>query len=178
MNPQPPIAAPDAIGLLEADHRAVEALFAELDRTTDKRARHALALRVCKELSVHDKLESKVFYPAAKRGAPKAEDEINEGIVEHEGIRLLVKELPTLRSSDEFFEPKLKVLIGYVKHHLREEEQSMFPRVREGRLDLVALAGQLMAAKEKYSLAYDERRPKRRSAGLFVGRSRSEPRAL
>lgn len=166
----------DAISLLKADHRKVEGLFKQFDAADDKRSKLSLAKTICMELAVHDKLESKVFYPATKRVAKDAHHEINEGIVEHEAIRRLVKEIPTLSASDEFFETRMDVLMEYVKHHVKEEEQSMFPKIVESDVDLVALGERMAKAKQKYQQEQGAT-PPRSGAKTQAKRSSHEARA-
>lgn len=139
---------PDAIDLLKADHRTVEALFSEFENA-DKRSKLRIAKDICAELEVHAKIEETVFYPAAKKAAKNSGDLVNEGIVEHEGIKRLVKMIPTLTTADEFFESRVKVLKEYVSHHVKEEENKMFPKIIEGEIDLKDLGDKLVRAKDR-----------------------------
>lgn len=139
----------DAIDLLKSDHRKVESLFADFKKADDKRTKTSIGRRICEELDVHAKIEEKIFYPASKREADEAEDEVNEGIVEHEGIKRLVRQLLQMSASEEFYEARMTVLEEYVKHHVKEEEASMFPRIVESDLDLKALGAKMMREKAK-----------------------------
>lgn len=159
--------APDAISVLKEDHRKVEALFAEFEATDDGRMKGSIARKICAELEVHAKIEEKLFYPAAKREAD-ADCEINEGIVEHEGIKRLVREIQGMNVSDELFESRVTVLKEYVRHHVKEEEHDMFPKIIESQMDLKALGTRLAALKEKLQ-SEAEPKPVRRA----VPRTRS-----
>lgn len=140
----------DAIDLLKQDHRKVEALFKEFKAAGDnKRMQKSIARQICAELDIHARIEEKLFYPAAKREADEAVDEVNEGIVEHEGIKRLVRQLSRMNASDELFESRMTVLEEYVRHHVKEEESSMFPKIVESDLDLKALAQRLFAQKRR-----------------------------
>lgn len=139
----------DAIDLLKKDHREVEALFKQFKAADDKRSKRALARRICTELDIHAKIEEKFFYRIAKRDAPESADTVNEGIVEHEGVKRLVKQLSTMDASDELFDARMTVLEEYVKHHVKEEETSMFPKIVEGDVDLKALGQTLAQARRK-----------------------------
>lgn len=141
--------AQDAVDLLKQDHRKVEALFDEFKSADDKRTRTRVARQICEELDTHAKIEEKIFYPKAKKDAKDAEDEVNEGIVEHEGIKRLVKMLSEMTASDEYFDSRMKVLEEYVKHHVKEEESSMFPKIEDSDIDLDALGERLQDAKDK-----------------------------
>jgi hemerythrin-like domain-containing protein len=63
--------------------------------------------------------------------------------------------------SDERFEAKATVLIENVTHHIEEEEQEWFPKVREGlsRTQLRELGDELAAARKRAP-----RRPEQPSA--------------
>jgi len=147
----------DAITMLKADHRKVEGLFKEFEEAKDdKRSQVSLARSICEELALHDYLETKLFYPAAKTEVADSRSEVNEGIVEHEAIRRLVKEIPRLRASDEFFESRMTVLIEFVKHHVKEEERDMFPKIADSDLDLLALGDRMAKAKARRQRAKKE----------------------
>ena len=143
----------DAIDLLKQDHRKVEALFKEYAKADNKRSKQALARQICAELDTHARIEDKIFYPQSKREAPEALDEVNEGIVEHEGIERLVKQLSKMSASDELFESRMTVLEEYVKHHVKEEESTMFPKIVESDVDLKALGERLSKEKTKLQAA-------------------------
>ena len=54
-----------------------------------------------------------------------------ESYEEHHVADLLVMELVPMSPKDERFEAKATVLIENVTHHIEEEEQEWFPKVRE-----------------------------------------------
>ncbi|NEX94564.1 hemerythrin domain-containing protein [Caulobacter sp. 17J65-9] len=137
----------DALELLKRDHREVEQLFRKFDQTRDENERSALAERVCLMLKVHTQIEEELFYPAL-RG--KLEDEmLNEALVEHKAAKQLISEIEGSEAGDAFLEARVKVLQEQIQHHVREEEQEMFPEVRKTDLDLVALGGRMAERKMK-----------------------------
>jgi hemerythrin superfamily protein len=143
---------PDAIELLKQDHREVEALFKAFENSDDKREKKRIAKQICAELDIHAKIEEQIFYPEAET-VEDAEDNIHEGFVEHEGIKRLVKEIPRMQASDDYFEPRVKVLMEYVKHHVKEEENETFPKLQKSDLDLQALGEQLAQRNERLKKA-------------------------
>ena len=164
----------DAIDLLKQDHRKVESLFKEFKAAGDnKRMQKSISRQICAELEIHAKIEEKLFYPAGKREADEAVDDINEGIVEHEGIKRLVKQLSNMNASDELFESRMTVLEEYVKHHVKEEETSMFPKIVESALgtgeelsDVALEKRRLQAAHGMTTREYeDNARPRSSSRG-------------
>jgi hemerythrin superfamily protein len=46
---------------------------------------------------------------------------------------------------DDLYDAKVKVLGEMVEHHVEEEEEEMFPKMRELKLDLQALGQELAA---------------------------------
>lgn len=144
----------DACDLLEADHKAVRKLFDEYRALTESRARSAqakkrdLAERICMELTVHTMIEEEIFYPAA-RGAIKDKSLLNEASVEHASARDLIAQIRDMDEGDELFDAKVLVLGEYVDHHVKEERAELFPKVRESRLNLMALREELEQRREQ-----------------------------
>jgi len=137
----------DAVSILETDHRLVESLFAEFE-SADRNGKLEKAREICRELDLHARAEELVFYPRVKR-MRDLRDVINEGIVEHEAVKRLVAEIGRLQPGDEFFEPKMRALKEFVKHHVREEESEVFPKLVESDLDLKALGDEILQAKQR-----------------------------
>ena len=48
---------------------------------------------------------------------------------------------------DELYDAKVTVLGEYVDHHVKEEQDEMFPKCRQSTMDLKALGTQLAARK-------------------------------
>lgn len=111
----------DAIAMLKADHRKVDALFEAYEK--DKGARKAaIAKEICQELIVHATLEEELFYPALQ-GKIEEEDMLDEAHVEHDGAKVLIAELMDGSPEEDFYDAKVKVLSEQIKHHVREEER-------------------------------------------------------
>ena len=47
------------------------------------------------------------------------------------------------------YDAKVKVMGEFVKHHVKEEEKEMFPKVRKTDLDLKALGDKMATRKEE-----------------------------
>jgi hemerythrin superfamily protein len=162
-------AAPrDALALLRADHQTVQEMFDKFEKTRGEDRKSALAEQICNELTIHAQIEEEIFYPAA-RDAIRDEDLIHEATVEHQSAKDLIAQIESSSSSDELFDARVKVLGEYVKHHVREEQNELFPQVRKTKLDLKALGERLMARKEQL-MAGGGRGGAARSSGMAGSR--------
>ncbi len=123
--------AHDAIALLENDHRRMEALLERGEKTTARgaRGRTRLLEMISSELSGHEKIEEKVFYPGLRRH-PEARDIVNEGFEEHHVADLVLEELHRSAADSEQWTARFKVLKETVEHHIEEEEGEMFRTAR------------------------------------------------
>ncbi|HWL35738.1 MAG TPA: hemerythrin domain-containing protein [Frankiaceae bacterium] len=146
---------PDAITSLRDDHKKVEKLFKAFEKlekndgsATDKRQ---VVGEIIRELSVHAAVEEQVFYPAVRKSVEEAEDVVLEGLEEHHIVKWTLSELEGMNGDEERFDAKVKVLMESVRHHVEEEEQEMFPKVREalGRKPLVELFETMEAARNE-----------------------------
>lgn len=144
--PKTTAAAKDAIGLLRADHKAVSGLFADYEKTRSDVKKKSLVAEICTALSVHAQIEEEIFYPAVK-AALKDKLLVPEATIEHGGIKDLVAQLEGLEPDGEMYDAKVKVLSEYVGHHVKEEQNEMFPKAKATSLDLVELGTRLAARK-------------------------------
>src|SRR4051812_18627274 len=143
----------DAIVILKDDHKRIKKLFREFQSSGEnaEAAKGRLVKKIIEELTVHTYLENEVMYPEVRRLLPDLEDDILESYEEHHVADVLVMELSQMSPGDERFEAKTTVLIENVTHHMDEEEQDWFPKVRDGlgRKQLQELGERLLAAKKK-----------------------------
>lgn len=130
--------AQDATTLLRADHKLVSGLFAEYDKTRSSAEKKQLVAKICKELSVHAQVEEEIFYPAVKL-ALKDKELIPEATVEHSTLKDLIAQVEGMEPDGEMFDAKIKVMSEYVKHHVKEEQEEMFPKAKSTRLNMVEL---------------------------------------
>ena len=140
--------ATDAIELLTADHEEVSGLFAEYEKTRSAARKKALVADICSDLTVHAQIEEEIFYPAVK-AALKDKLLVPEATIEHGGIKELVAELEGVEPDGDMYDAKVRVLSEYVEHHVKEEQDEMFPKAKASSLDLVELGARLAARKEE-----------------------------
>jgi hypothetical protein len=74
---------------------------------------------------------------------------VDEAVVEHAGARTLVAQIKTMTSDQPLYDAKLKVLGDYVDHHVRAEEEELFPKLRRSTLDLDALAERIAERRKR-----------------------------
>ncbi len=143
----------DAIVLLKADHKEIKAIFKKFEQAGDgaTKAKGDLVKKMIELLTVHTYIENEVMYPEVRRLLPDLEDDVLESYEEHHVADLLVMELVPMSPDAERFDAKTTVLIENVTHHIDEEEEDWFPKVRAGlgRKQLAELGVQLLEAKKK-----------------------------
>jgi hemerythrin superfamily protein len=140
---------PVAIEMLEADHRKVEQMFDQYEDEKEESGedmKRELAQRICMELKVHTQIEEELFYPWVRENAEES-DLVEEAQVEHQSAKDLIAQIEGASEVDETFDAKVKVLGEYVKHHVEEEENEMFPQVEAMREELDELGQEMTARK-------------------------------
>lgn len=118
----------DAIQVLKQQHEEVNTLFEKFEKARTRKSE--LAQQICEKLSIHDKIEREIFYPAVIENE-EIKDQILEGLEEHHLVQILLKQIAECDESDETFEAKVTVLKELVEHHVEEEEQEMFKSIRK-----------------------------------------------
>jgi len=142
----------NALDLLKRDHDEVDAMFRQFEDMKDDgdaAAKESLVEKICDALTVHAQIEEEIFYPAARRALQQeeAKDLLDEAAVEHQTLKDLVGRLESAPIDDPLYDAGVKVLSEYVKHHVKEEEKELFPKVKSSGLDLADLGGKLEARK-------------------------------
>ena len=140
----------DALELLKADHDEVDEMFAQYEKQKNKDGGKAdLVEKICTALTVHAQIEEEIFYPAAREALEDEEDLIDEAEVEHSTLKSLIEQLEGMNPEDELYDAKVKVLSEYVKHHVKEEEGEMFPKLKKADIDLEELGTEMTERKSE-----------------------------
>ena len=143
----------DAIVLLKDDHKEIRKVFRDFKKAGENATatKGRLVEKMIELLTVHTYIENEVMYPEVRRLLPDLEDDVLESYEEHHVADVLVVELYAMKPTDERFDAKTTVLIENVEHHMDEEEQDWFPKVREGlgRKTLQEIGAEMAAAKKK-----------------------------
>jgi hemerythrin superfamily protein len=144
--------ATDAIVLLKQDHKLMRGLFRQFQAAGDTAyaTKDRLAKKILEELTVHTYIENECMYPQTRQLMPDLEDDILESYEEHHVADVLCMELATMSAKDEHFTAKMTVLIENVEHHMGEEEDDWFPKVRAGlgRKQLQEMGAQMLEMKK------------------------------
>jgi len=122
----------NALTLLKQDHGNVDHLFSRfetLGSDADDEEKGRVRDLVIEQLSVHAAVEEQIFYPAVRQ---RLDDDfpVLEGLEEHHIVKWTLSELEGMSPSAERFDAKMTVLIESVRHHVGEEEDDLFPKVR------------------------------------------------
>lgn len=121
----------NAVEMLKQDHEVVRRLFQTV-KESDQAKRPAIFRKIKAELDVHAHIEENVFYPKLiADGDDELVNLVLEGIEEHRQMRIFLRQIADLKEDSELFAPKLKVLMEVTDHHVKEEEDEMFPLVKK-----------------------------------------------
>ncbi len=156
----------DAISILMEDHKKVRKLFKEFEKlkessySRDKKSE--LVQQICNELTIHTKIEEEIFYPAV-RDAIDEDDLMDEAEEEHLSAKDLIAQLEGMDPGDDHYDAKVTVLGEYVDHHIDEEQEQMFPKVKREKMDTATLGVQMMQLKNELQMNMGIEDPEMRS---------------
>jgi hemerythrin superfamily protein len=120
----------DAVQLLKSDHVKVKGLFQDwsMAPSAQPERKRAVAEKIIQELMVHERVEEEIFYPAFKQALGKqGEEEVEHSKEEHALVDSLIEELEALDVDAPDFEDTMRELQENVLHHIKDEEEKMFP---------------------------------------------------
>jgi hypothetical protein len=119
----------DATRLLEVQHDDLRALFEEWRGVADLDERLRIFEQLADAFVAHTHVEEQLFYPVLYVGDLKAL--LEEAVEQHLACKRIVADLLHLLPDDAAFEPKMRVLEEELEHHIREEQEELFPRARQ-----------------------------------------------
>ena len=73
---------------------------------------------------------------------------VPEATVEHTTVKELIAQLQGVEPDGEMVDAKVKVLSEYVRHHVKEEQNEMFPKAKASSLDMAELGARMAARKD------------------------------
>lgn len=126
---------PQIYEMLHKDHDMVRGLLDRIIDTTDGAAktREDLLSKVRQELEVHTKFEEDVFYPTFRKDKndDEAREEVKDALDEHEEAKSMLDRLDKMDKTSEEFIATVRKLKSALEHHIKDEEDKIFPQARE-----------------------------------------------
>ena len=148
----------DAVALLKKDHALVKDLLKKMDEEEDTDQLKNMFEQLMDELGVHERIEEEIFYPALQK-LPKAREDVLESFEEHHLVDEIVSEMD-VETNDEKWKAKFTVMKENIEHHIKDEEEKLFPKAEEllGEKKLGELGAQMADLKEaeREALTEDE----------------------
>jgi len=135
---------PNGIDLILADHRNVDALFAQFDATADGTV---IGQVVC-ELKAHDDAEQAALYPMVGKILGDA-DMITRSSAAHSAVKKQIDTLTTLEGPP--LVEAFKALRKIVQRHVADEEKHILPALGAAATpqQLEALGARILHAKQR-----------------------------
>jgi iron-sulfur cluster repair protein YtfE (RIC family) len=124
----------DVTRMLEAGHRMVEGLFAQIEETQGEE-RTVLVSELAEALHAHMELEEQIVYPAM---APvTGQDKVEAGVTEHELAKKTLADLVAQTPDGPGFGAALDAVKAGIEHHVNEEETEIFPKLRSDGTEII-----------------------------------------
>ena len=148
----------DILHVLKKEHEAVAGLLEQATKFEGDDTTFAkLAGEIEAALTVHAMLEERLFYPVLLDRVAAGEDktDVFEGYTEHNVLKHLIALLKSEKRRDEAFKAELQVLGEDVKHHVKEEESTIFALARDllSKDELETIGTKFQAAKSEELVA-------------------------
>ncbi len=136
----------DPVAILKRDHREVAQMLKTLDASKPGACRRQTVDKLTAALELHMEIEERVIYPVVQRVVGKEEAE--EAGVEHGLAREGLTDLQRL-VDEPGFGAAVAMLTAGIRHHVKEEEQEVFPELKRkiDRAELRELGDEVAAAK-------------------------------
>ncbi|WP_406630896.1 hemerythrin domain-containing protein [Amycolatopsis sp. WGS_07] len=160
----------DLITVITDDHRDVERVFAELESEPAAGNRKDVVDHVIAELVRHSVAEEQLMYPAARRYLEDGDKIADHEIEEHGEAEKIMKQLERKKPGEPEFEELLGKLIADIRHHIKDEEHDLLPRLREAcsAEELDQLGERVLAAKKIAPTRPHPAAPSRPPANLIL----------
>src|SRR3954470_7130899 len=136
-----------AIAILIKDHDRVKELFDQFKKADGAAEKEKIIGEALTELKIHAAIEEEIFYPAVRKQVGR--DLMNEADEEHHVARVLIAELDRDGRRNDHREAKFTVLAESVRHHIKEEEGEMLPKVKGLETNFEALGLQMLELKKQ-----------------------------
>lgn len=121
----------DIVTELTKDHDEVRAIFAKLRQDPAPQQREELVREMTVELVKHSVAEEVHLYPLIREVFPEGDQLADHEIEEHAEVEKALKSLEKMDPSDAQYMSTVHTVIDDVTHHAQEEEDDVFPRLRQ-----------------------------------------------
>src|SRR4051794_6481522 len=137
----------DPVAILKRDHREVAEMLKTLEASKPGARRRTTVGKLVASLELHMEIEERDVYPLVRERV--GEEEAEEANVEHRLAREGLSEVQRL-VDEPGFGAAVAMLSAGIRHHVKEEEQEVFPELKRelDREELGALGDRVMAAKK------------------------------
>jgi len=131
--------------IISMDHRKVDTLFMEIEKTEDPQKLQEFFGQLYKDLRVHSEAEEQIVYPAVRSYYGNTQELYDE----QAQMKQMLAHIKALNPSASDFKEQLKQLKAAVQDHVRQEENDMFPHIRRNlsEAQMEQMATQFKAAK-------------------------------
>jgi len=139
----------DPVALLKRDHREVADMLKTLESSKPGARRRSTVDKLTASLELHMDIEEREVYPLVEQYV--GEEEAEEATVEHGLARTGLRQLNEL-VDEPGFGAVVAMLTAGIKHHVKEEEQEVFPELKRklDREQLRELGDTVAAAKKPH----------------------------
>lgn len=120
------------IALIRAEHEGILECFHEIGKGAANDESYVnLVQQLCDRLTVYLSIKEDIVIPALRRICFNSamREQIDESIVEHFSIKILLETLDGEGPDDELFKAKLTVLQRHFIRHIGFEQRFLFPRL-------------------------------------------------
>src|SRR5690606_29546518 len=98
---------------------------------SDPERQGELVDQILEALTKHTYIENECLYPEIRSRVPSTDEAVLESFEEHHVADVLGFELTMMNPSDEHYRAKATVLMDTIVRHIEEEENELFPKVRD-----------------------------------------------
>jgi hemerythrin superfamily protein len=134
--------ADDPIQALERDHDMVRKLADKYLNSNDMEVKKQAATQLLQAIHTHSRLEESIFYPNVR-----CIDESLVGHFEQDHLKVdeLLATLQGMAPDAPRAEPMMREMLNAVLSHIDEEENQLFPRLRQSNADMSDIGLQMQS---------------------------------
>ncbi len=113
--------------IIRMDHAKVNTLFGQINSTDDPQKIQEYFGQIYKDLSAHSEAEEQVVYPAVRSYYSQTQELYDE----QAEMKQMLEQIKSLNPSAPNFKDHVKKLMQAVMDHVNQEENDMFPKIRD-----------------------------------------------